>query len=1202
MTLLNRSTSPTAQSPTPNPNFNPKPDVPKAFLSLAGYLGFAGATLLFIFLWVKSQAIDPNQHSRYATSLRWTQEINARVNQNILLARDGLLTYNEPVLIANELAELKNIQTDLSQPPDFIDPIEREKLNRLLQDHIQVWQEKETLIARFQFQNTLLRDSLMDFPLSVTKLIEQDTTDSALATRLNMLLRDMLLFNLSTDETLAPQIKRQIDQLNADPRVVDLPELKTAIAQAQRILNSHSQVNQLVDQIFALPTNRHSEALIQEYNLAYQQALDTTNAYRIWLYLLSIALVTWIAASVILKLRLSAKAMQRSEAKFRNIFENSQVGIFRTRLEDGLVLDANQRFATMIGYNTPAEMIGSMRTTDFYIDPNRRRDAIASLRRHGEVDNFEAQFRKRDGTVIWGLYSARLSPGKDYMEGVIAEITDRKQAEESLRQSEERLRAIFDNAAIGIAVATIEGKCLRVNAAMQKLVGYSEEELQQIEFIKYTHPDDLELDMGFYRELLAGERDAYQIEKRYIRKEGQPIWVRLTVAAVLDEAGEALFIITTTEDISERKRSETERKQADEALRQSEATNRALISAIPDLMMRIKRDGTYLDFIPAKNFKTFIARSQIIGSNVYETMPFELAKQRMEYVEQALETSEPQIYEFEFPMDDGVQIEEARIVVSGEDEVMVIVRDITERKRTEAALQQAVEAAQVANRAKSQFLSNMSHELRTPLNVILGFTQLMTRSGTLDSQNQGYLDTISRSGEHLLTLINDVLEMSKIEAGRITLNESDFDLHDLLNSLQQMLQLKAESKGLHLSFERSENVPRAIHADESKLRQVLMNLLGNAIKFTQVGSVILRVRWEDEAMQQWRDEEMKQWQNKTLKHPATPEENPSSLTSPLPHSPISPTPQLHFEIADTGPGIASTELEHLFEPFVQTETGRNSNEGTGLGLAISRKFVQLMSGEIGVESRVGVGTVFRFNIQATPIEAALIQPQSQHYRQVIGLETGQPRYRILIAEDRPENRQLLLELLTPAGFDVREATNGQDAIVLWQSWTPHLIWMDMRMPVMDGYEATKCIKTSGQPAPVIIALTGSAFEEDRVTALAIGCDDFVRKPVRAEVIFEKMADFLGVQYIYQENHQLAATSKPDHKADSYSLTAESVSEMPADWIEQLHHAAVRVNGKQISKLIDQIPPSHAQMAEALTKLADNFCFEEIVELTQSKGG
>ncbi len=469
--------------------------------------------------------------------------------------------------------------------------------------------------------------------------------------------------------------------------------------------------------------------------------------------------------------------------------------------------------------------------------------------------------------------------------------------------------------------------------------------------------------------------------------------------------------------------------------------------------------------------------------------------------------------------------------------------------------------AEDANNIKSQFLSNMSHELRTPLNIILGFTQLMTKKGVLDSQQQKYLGTINRSGEHLLSLINDVLDISKIETGKTTLHEGDFDLDQLLDGLHQMFQLKAESKGLTLNFDVATHLPHSMYGDESKLRQILMNLLNNAIKFTTEGSVTLRVKHR-------------------LNHYL-------DLT----------TVQIAFEVEDTGLGISPVELKQLFEPFVQTEAGRNAHEGTGLGLSISQYFVTLMGGELKVQSQVGEGTLFGFEIQFTLREA----PQSQNSspaRDAIALAPNQPIYKILIVEDKLENRELLFELLTPVGFEVKEACNGLEAISLQKSWSPHLILMDMRMPVMDGYEATQQIRSHTTHPVIIIALTGSAFEEDRKAILAIGCDDFIRKPFRPELIFEKLAQHLGIHYIYNSDSEQGIVNECNtNHFVTQPITRADLDIMSQDWIDRLHQAATKVNSKEILKLIELIPLTHIQASDALTQLVNEFCFEEILSLT-----
>ena len=475
--------------------------------------------------------------------------------------------------------------------------------------------------------------------------------------------------------------------------------------------------------------------------------------------------------------------------------------------------------------------------------------------------------------------------------------------------------------------------------------------------------------------------------------------------------------------------------------------------------------------------------------------------------------------------------------------------------------------AESANHSKSEFLANMSHELRTPLNAILGFAQLMKRDKMLSSEQRESLATINRSGEHLLSLINDVLDMSKIEAGRSYLHAESFNLHILLQTLQEMFQLRATAKGLFLKFILEPNLPICIVTDEGKLRQVLINLLSNAIKFTEKGGVTL-----------------------TVNSHQLPNSSPSPSSSPSP-----PSFFIYFEVKDTGKGIANDEIDKIFDPFVQTASGVRARGGTGLGLAISRQFVRLMGGDIYPTSVLGEGSSFSFDIQITLPQTPkeICSPK----KRVLKIAPSQPNCRILVVDDRLENRDLLKKLLDTVGFDTQTATNGKEAIATWEKWQPHLIWMDMRMAVMDGYEATRKIKAKSKNGhTVIIALTASAFEEQESDIFAAGCDDLVRKPFKEEVIFEKINQYLGVQYIYEEENLERNRNLLENS--SINIIPQELEIMSAEWVAALHQAALEVDADLLLQIIEQIPKQYQTLTEKLRKLTLEYDFDAILEISE----
>jgi len=746
-----------------------------------------------------------------------------------------------------------------------------------------------------------------------------------------------------------------------------------------------------------------------------------------------------------------------------------------------------------------------------------------------------------------------------------AELAEKIQSEAARRTNEEKYRLLIDNQTDLIVKVDPENHFLFVSPSYCHVFGKTEAELLGRTFMPLVHEDDRESTAKSMEDLFRPPYRDYH-EQRALTQAGWR-WFGWADQSVLDDNGQVVAIVGVGRDI-------TERKQMEDALRDNEAKFRRMIEALPMAIGVAGAEGN-IEYLNPRFIELFGYQPEELPhvndwfqraypDPVYRQELLDLWLLGMESARQ--KGSDFVLNEAHITCRDGaVRIAHVISALIG-DKSLAIFNDITDRKRAEAELLAyrdrledlveqrtaelvaAKEQAESANRAKSVFLANMSHELRTPLNAILGFTELMRRGSSLLGRDREHLDIVNRSGAHLLGLINDILDMAKIEAGRIQWEKAPLDLGVIVDDIMLMMGQRAREKGLALGLERSSRTPRYIRGDEIRLRQVLVNLLGNAIKFTERGKVTLR-----------------------LGAGVDPDE-----------------PRLLIEVEDTGPGIAAEDQARVFEPFVQGHQ-MSARRGTGLGLAICRQFVELMGGRIGVVSELGHGSRFWIDLPVEILNGGELAGTEESPGEVLGLLPDQPRWRILIVEDQPEDTLLLARLLERAGFHVRTAANGVEGIEQYQAWHPHFVWMDRRMPMLDGLEATRRIRAlAGGEAVRIVALTASVFAEQRGEMLEAGMDEVVHKPYRPEEIFGCLERLLGVRFRRRETGP-GAPATPTVPA----LLQAALAALPQALRRDLADALVTLDTARIDDLIRQIEALDTTLAQALRKQADNFDYAGI---------
>ncbi|MBT0664721.1 transporter substrate-binding domain-containing protein [Geobacter pelophilus] len=594
-----------------------------------------------------------------------------------------------------------------------------------------------------------------------------------------------------------------------------------------------------------------------------------------------------------------------------------------------------------------------------------------------------------------------------------------------------------------------------------------------------------------------------------------------------------------------------------------------LMNTMPDLVWLKNADGIYLSC--NRMFERFFGASaaDIVGKTDYDFVDRELADSFREHDRKAMLTEGPSSNEEWITFaDDGhnALLETIKTPMYDAEGKLVGVlgvgRDITERKMVEEELRRhrehlefmveertselllARDAANAASQAKSMFLANMSHEIRTPMNAVLGFAQLLETDPSLSPEGHNKVATIMKSGEHLLSIINDILEMSSIESGRVEIRNQPLYLAGLLEDLAGMFRLKAEEKRLSFGLDLADNLPRYVVADSGKLRQIMINLLGNAVKFTEFGSIVLRAA------------------------PAG-------------------TDRILLEVCDTGSSISSEEQAKLFRPFERVKSGEQAAGGTGLGLAISREYARLMGGDITLESSAGQGNCFRFVFSA-PLTAEAPTVHDISHR-VARLAPGQGEVRVLVVDDLDTNRQLLRELLELIGFTVDEAANGLEAIAKAQARPPRVILMDQVMPDMDGMEATRILRNNfGRESLAIIGITANAFKESQQQFFDAGINGFVAKPFRAQELYNVLARHAGVQFEFEEKGskatEVAATKPP------------TLENMSAEWLQSFSEALNRKNITRIRRLGEQAREANPVLSAWILERAGLYDLEALKKL------
>jgi PAS domain S-box-containing protein len=885
-------------------------------------------------------------------------------------------------------------------------------------------------------------------------------------------------------------------------------------------------------------------------------------------------------------------ALRESEARYRLVSENGSDVIWLFDLAANRFAYVSPSVERQRGY-TAAEVceqpLPETMTPESYRMVQEvlavRLAAFAAGEDSARTQTHELVQTCRDGstvpTEVVTTLVANASGRVTHIQGVSRDITERKQAEQVLQLSERRFRALTEHAPDGVVLVSAQGVMTFASPSARRMFGVGLDDPLPFDPNAFTHPEDLPRVLATLADLQHNPRQVRTLQYRCRHLNGTWIWVESAFTNLLGLPGVDAIVINFRH-IDDRKQAELALTQLNAQLeqrvaertaellqeiaerKQAEAQLRKLWSAVEQsatVVVITDREGTIEYVNPRFEAQTGYPAAAVVGQKP------RLLKSGVHppafYTElwQTLLAGRTWQGEVCNRRRDRTLFWEAMTIAPIRDgagpvtHFVAIKEDITERRRAAAELLQAKDAADAANRAKSRFLANMSHEIRTPMNAILGFAQLLQRDATLTARQRRQLSTINRSGEHLLQLINDILDMSKIESGRLQLTTAECDFHGLLADLEALFRLRTEEKGLRFEVTHTSGVPARLCTDAGKVRQVLLNILSNAVKFSARGCIRLGVT-------------------------ATP-----VLASAADPAAVC----VGLAVTDTGVGIAPEELERVFEPFEQTQSGQRQGGGTGLGMAISRQLARLLGGDLTVTSQLGEGSVFHFTFVARVLALAPTTPaHAGGAGQVLGLKPGAPAPLVLVVDDQESNRHLLRDLLAGAGFAVGEAADGTVAVARCAAERPALVLLDRQLPGLDGLTATRAIRAgpAGRTTRILL-VSADVLGTEAADWQAAGADGFMGKPIECEALLAQVGALLGLEYRYTA---LTATA-----GGPPELARATLAALPAALRAAIGQATEAGDVAQLQHLVaHEVTPRDPAAGQVLGQLAANYDYTAIL--------